>query len=138
MIFSRKSSRPSSKGKPSKLNRPETPFETRRRELAEQEESLRAAEEKHRRFIEDAPKLAAERRREERELYLKNARTAQTHSSNPHRLPDERYLNNDVPAANSSSKRRDREKGKWTFFLLLLLLAMTAFWMFQTLWHPSF
>ena len=136
MIFrSNKSAASKPKG-----NTNETPFEARRRALGEQEAALKAETEKHRRFIEVAPKIAAERQKEQREIFLQNA--SRTDRKSPHgavQLPDSRYLHNDAAAvAPRSSRRRDREKGKWMFFLLVGLLVIAAFWAWQTLSHPAF
>lgn len=139
-MFSRRNSSSSAKkSKQPSAPRLETPFEARRRELAEQEAALRAEQERHRRLIEQAPLIAEQRRKEEREFYLRNAQsTGQRLPEGSRRLPDDRYLYNEVQGATAHHRRRDRQKGKWTFFFLLLLLALAALWMAQTLWHPSF
>lgn len=134
MIF--KTNKPASKAKAAAA---ETPFEARRRALGEQEAALKAETEKHKRFIEVAPKIAAERQKEQREIFLTNAARADRKS--PHgavQLPDSRYLHNDAGTVSPRSRRRDREKGKWVFFLLVALLAVAAFWAWQTLAHPAF
>jgi threonyl-tRNA synthetase len=139
-MFSRRNT-PSSpqKTKDSASKRMETPFEARRRELAEQEAALRAEQERHRRLIEQAPLIAEQRRKEERDFYLRNAQsTAQRLPEGSRRLPDDRYLYNEVHSPTAQHRRLDRQKGKWTFFFLLLLLLLTGLWMAQTLWHPSF
>ena len=119
--------------------RPETPFESRRRALAEQEAALKAQAEKHQRFIEVAPQIAAERQRQQREMFLRNA--AQTDRTAPRgavQLPDSRYLYNEATVAPPRSRRRDREKGKWMFFFLILALLAAICWAWQTLAHPAF
>lgn len=139
MFFRRNSPSPAKKPKDSSPRKIETPFEARRRELAEQEAALREQHERQRRLIEQAPLIAEQKRKEEREFYLRNAQsTGHRVPEGSRRLPDDRYLYNDVQAATAQHRRRDRQKGKWTFFFLLLLLALAALWMAQTLWHPSF
>jgi hypothetical protein len=139
MFFRRK---PASSRTPSKDRLPpknETPFEARRRQLLEQEAALKAEQERHRQLIENAPKIAEQRRKEERDFFLRNAQSAGHRiSESSRRLPDDRYLFNEAQSGSVRSRRSDRQKGKWTFFALLLLLALVALWMAQTLWHPSF
>lgn len=117
----------------------ETPFEARRRALAEQEAALKAETEKHKRFIEVAPKIAAERQKEQREIFLRNA--ASSDRKSPYgavQLPDSRYLHNEAVVASPRSRRKDREKGKWIFFLLLGALVVAGYWAWLTLSHPAF
>ena len=138
MIFRTKNSG-ASKGKAGASGKAETPFEARRRALSEQEAALKAETEKHRRFIELAPKIAAERQKEQREMFLKNA--ARADKKSPYgavQLPDSRYLNNEAAVMSPRSRRKDRQKGKWIFFLLLGGLAVAAYWAWLTLSHPAF
>ncbi|MEY5025859.1 MAG: hypothetical protein RLZZ244_1387 [Verrucomicrobiota bacterium] len=135
-MFFRSSGKSPSKAKPAPQ---ETPFEARRRSLAEQEAALKALTEKHQRFIESAPKIAAERQRQQREMFLRNAASAEgARLHGAVKLPDSRYLHNDVALPTSRSRRREREKGKWMFLVLVFALIVAALWAWQTLFHPAF
>jgi hypothetical protein len=94
MIF--RSSKPASQSK-AKGARQETPFEMRRREISELESKLKADTERAERFIKTAPKIAAERQKEQREAYLSNAVSPGARGNV--RLPDSRYLAADAVAA---------------------------------------
>ncbi|MEI6714901.1 MAG: hypothetical protein WCO60_14180 [Verrucomicrobiota bacterium] len=129
----------SQKGKSSSKKQTETPFEARRKALAEQEAALKAETEKHKRFIEVAPKIAAERQKEQREIFLKNAASADRKGHLAAlQLPDSRYLHNEAAVMSPRSRRKDREKGKWIFFLLVGTLLVAAYWAWLTLSHPDF
>jgi hypothetical protein len=115
--------------------RKETPFEARRREIAEKEAKLKEEAARAERFIKVAPQIAATRQKEQREAYLSNAISPGNQGGL--RLPDSRYLSADaisIPRA----RRRDRREGKWVFFLLIIGLMVAAWWAWQTLFQSAF
>lgn len=127
-----------SKGLKEKTAKQETPFEARRRELAEQEAQLKAAAARHENFIQKAPKIAEEIQKKQRENFLHNA--ARIDRGGAHRgisLPDNRYLHGDA-AVTPRARRRDRQQGKWLFFILIAALFFAMFWAWQTLFQPAF
>jgi hypothetical protein len=132
MFFRSRNSSAPAKGK---ATRKETPFEARRREIAELEAKLKAEAERAERFIKVAPKIAADRQKEQREAYLTNAISPGNRSGL--RLPDSRHI-----AAEAASlprlRRRDRREGKWVFFMLILGLIAAAWWAWQTLFQSAF
>jgi hypothetical protein len=112
----------------------ETPLEARRRELAQQELSLKAAEEKHRQFIERAPKIAEKIQREQRERFIRDASHIETRGPRGEfQLPDNRYLEADGTLMPTGTVRRTRQQGKWLFFVLILGLVVAAVWAWLTL-----
>ncbi|MEI6872338.1 MAG: hypothetical protein WCL08_08665 [Verrucomicrobiota bacterium] len=116
----------------------ETPFEARRRELAEQEKSLKAAAKRHEQFIVEAPKIAEKLQKEQRERFIRNAAHVDSRASRGEfRLPDNRYLEADG-AVLPRTRRRDRQQGKWLFFLLVAGLVAAAVWAWQMLVAPNF
>lgn len=127
-------------GSPSK-KRPqpsETPLEARRRKLAEEESKLREQTERHQRFIETAPRIAAKKQEEQREAYLRNAtRASRLNGPSATVLPDVR-INSDVPQASARVRRRDKQRGKWMFFVLIALLFLSAWWAWHTLSPSAF
>jgi hypothetical protein len=124
-----RSNKPGSKSK--KGSSSESPLEARRRKLAEEERKLREQTERHQQFIESAPKIAARKQEEQREAYLRNA-TRSNRFTGPAAtvLPDIR-INSDMPATSARERRRDRQRGKWMFFVLVGLLFLSAWWA----WH---
>jgi hypothetical protein len=121
-----------------KSSKQETPFEARRRELAEQEAQLKAAAARHENFIQKAPKIAEEIQKKQRENFLQNASRIDRGGS--HRgvaLPDNRYLHGDATVV-PRARRRERQQGKWLFFILVAALIFAAVWAWQTLFQPAF
>lgn len=137
MIFRSNKSKGSAKPEKSKGSRQETPFEARRRELADQEASLKAATERHENFIKKAPKIAEEIQKKQRETFLENASRVDRRGSHNVVLPDNRYLHGEA-AAPPRMRRRDRQQGKWVFFLLVAGLFVAAWWAWQVLFQPAF
>ncbi len=135
-------SKPTAQAK-SKTPSLETPFETRRRELAEQEAELKAAADRHESFIKKAPKIAERIQKEQRERFLINASTVNRGGGqNPYRLPDDRHLDDRMLRGDATGRprerRRERQQGKWMFFVLVATLFIAAWWAWQTLFQPSF
>jgi hypothetical protein len=136
MIF--KSLSKARSGKKSKATS-ETPFEARRRLLAEEEKRLKTATEMHQKFIEDAPKIAAEKAQAQREVFLRNAaRGTRDVGMGAVKLPDSRYLHNEATPISPRVRRSDQQKGKLLFFFLVLLLCVAAWWAWLTLSRTAF
>ena len=136
MIF--KSLSKARSGKKSKAT-PETPFEARRRLLAEEEKRLKTATEMHKKFIEDAPKIAAEKAQAQREVFLRNAaRGTRDVGVGAVKLPDSRYLHNEATPVSPRVRRSDQQKGKLLFFCLVVLLCVAAWWAWLTLSRTAF
>ncbi|MHA3775242.1 hypothetical protein ACXR0O_27270 [Verrucomicrobiota bacterium sgz303538] len=114
----------------------DTPLDAKQRAIQEQEAKLRAQMEKYQKLIEDAPKLAKERERVRREQFItRAARTEQRYGSRA-ALPDRRYeLNAGLPGK-QRRLRAERNRGRNTFFVLLLLLAIAATYLYFTITHP--
>lgn len=116
----------------------ESPLEARRRKLAEEEKKIREQTARHERFIETAPQVAARKQEEQREAYLRNATLAnRTNGPAATVLPDVR-INSDIPAAGSRIRRREKQRGKWTFFVLVTLLFLSAWWAWHMLSSNAF
>jgi hypothetical protein len=125
-------------GKKSK-SQSETPFEARRRMLAEEESRLRTATEQHQKFIESAPKIAAEKAQAQREVFLRNAaRGNRDVGMGAVKLPDSRHLHNEAAPVSQRVRRSDQQKGKLLFFFLLLMLCVAAWWAWLTLSRTAF
>jgi hypothetical protein len=116
----------------------ESLLESRRRKLAEEEKKLREETRRHQQFIETAPKIAARKQEEQREAYLRNATRAHRLSGPTATvLPDVR-INSDMPATSARTRRREQQRGKWFFFVLVGLLFLCAWWAWHTLSPNAF
>lgn len=116
----------------------ESPLEARRRKLAEDERKVREQTARHERFIETAPQIAAKKQEEKREAYLRNAARANRMTGPTAAvLPDVR-INSDVPTVGGRVRRREKQRGKWTFFALVTLLFLSAWWAWHMLFSNAF
>jgi hypothetical protein len=99
--------------------RPPTPLDDRKRELAEQEVKLREQIARSKKLIEDAPRIAEELQKKRREEHLR--RKSRGVALGSPALVDPRYLE-----ANTASPmprlRKDRNQGMFLFFFLCVLL----------------
>ncbi|MGV3533668.1 MAG: hypothetical protein ACO1QR_14970 [Chthoniobacteraceae bacterium] len=115
---------------------PDTPLNAKQRAIAEQEAKLKAQEEKLQRLIAEAPKIAKERERVRREQFISRASRTEARPGSHAALPDRRYdLNVGVPAK-QRRLRAERNRGRMTFFILLLVLAASVLWLYYTI-QPS-
>jgi hypothetical protein len=107
--------------------------------LAEEESRLKAATELHQKFIESAPKIAAEKAQAQREVFLRNAaRGYRDVGVGAVKLPDTRHLHNEATPMSPRIRRSDQKKGKFLFFFLLLMLAVAGWWAWLTLSRTAF
>ncbi len=119
-----------------KVQAPDTPLDARQRAIAEEEATLRAQVQKYQKLIEDAPKIAKERDRVRREQFISRASRTEARPGSRTALPDRRYdLNVGVPAR-QRRLRAERNRGRMTFFILLVLLALSFLWLYYTI-QPS-
>jgi hypothetical protein len=132
MIFR---SRKSSNASKARGARQETPYDRRLREIEEKRSKLLEEAERAKRFIEEAPKIAAARQREQRDAYINNA--ISPGAGGGFSLPDDRYLSAEMGRA-PRVRRRERREGKWVFFLLVLGLLAAAWWAWHTLFQAAF
>src|SRR5689334_21234846 len=93
----------------------------KQRALQEEEQKLKAQMEKYKNFVENAPKLAAEIQREQREELLRRAATTHKGSGRSTALFDRRTtLEANVAApAQQRRMRAERRQGRLMFFVLL-------------------
>lgn len=112
---------------------PATPLDSRLRALEDQERKNRERMEKCQKLLEDAPKLAAERAREQREELITRAARTVKHAGGGTALPDRRYLEVNVAApAQQRRMRAERRQGRLMFFFLLLALAGAVCFLYYT------
>ena len=126
--------RPKPKPK-NKRDKPASPLDARKRQLAEREEQIQAEMARHKRLIEEAPRLAEEQKKQQREEYLRRmSRTEARYGRRGPTLHDPRfpYELNVAAAARQKTLRKDRNQGMLTFFVLCIILAMVLCWLYYT------
>ena len=110
-----------------------SPLEAQKRAIAQEEARIKAQEERYRRLIEQAPRIAAERRKKEREAFLNRvSRTEARFGDGGRVLEDKRFpyeLNVEV-AARRKILRKHRRQGMLTFFFLCFVLALVLAWVY--------
>jgi hypothetical protein len=109
-----------------------TTLTAKQRALLEEEQRVKAEMERCARFVEDAPKRAAELQREQREELLRRAAT--THKGiGSTKIIDRRVaLEANVAAPAQRRMRAERRQGRLMFFILLLALAGSIFYLYYT------
>lgn len=111
---------------------PASPLDAKQRALQEQERKLHERMAKYEKLIEEAPKLAAARAKEQREeLIRRAARTVKTVGNN-NALPDRRYDANVGAPAQYRRMRGERRQGRLMFFILLLVLGLAVCYLYYT------
>ncbi len=93
--------------------------------------------EKYQKLIEEAPKLAKERERARREQFITRAARTEHRYGSRAALPDNRYdLNVGSPIKQPKRLRSERKRGRNTFFVLLVLLALAVAYLYFTITNP--
>jgi hypothetical protein len=118
-----------------KSDRPASPLDAQKRQLAEREEQIQAEMARHKRLIEEAPRIAEEQKKRQREEYLQRmSRTEARYGRRGPTLHDPRfpYELNVAAAARQKTLRKDRNQGMLTFFVLCIILAMVLCWLYYT------
>jgi len=125
-------SKPAGKKKPEPSKAP-TPLSTKQRALQEQETKLKAEMERCKKLVEDAPRIAAEQQRRQREEMINRA--SMTHRpTRPTAVVDRGTTLRADPAVTGRQRRTraERRQGRMMFFVLLLTLAAAVFYLYHT------
>jgi len=113
------------------------PLDNQKRRIAEEEAKLQAQMQKFQTLIDQAPKLAEERRRVQREQAA--ARMARIEgrfgTGSVASLPDRRYELNAGAPAKQRRFRAERNRGRFMFFILLTLFAGALCFLYYTVQH---
>lgn len=110
-----------------------TPLNAKQRALQEEEQKLRLKMEKYRKFVEEAPKLAAQIQREQREELLRRAATMHKGASSTSLIDRRTTLEaNIVATAKEKHLRSVRRQGRLMFLILLITLAGAIFYLYYT------
>ncbi len=122
---------------PRKREKPAGPLDNAQRKIAEEEAKLRAQMQKYQDLIDQAPRIAEERRRVQREQAA--ARMARIEGrfgqGSAASLPDVRYELNAGAPAKQRRFRAERNRGRFMFFILLLIFGAALGFLYWTVQH---
>jgi hypothetical protein len=114
---------------------PDTTLDSKKKAMAAEEAKLREKVERYQRLIENAPKLAKERERRQREQFVTRASRADHRPGSRAALPDRRYELNPGAPARDRRLRAERNRGRMMFFILLLVFVGVVGWLYVTMGH---
>jgi len=109
-----------------------TPLDQTKQDLARQESELRGQMEKLEKMIADAPRVAEEIEKRQREELLMRASEGGSRLDVSMALHDERY-GGEAPAKPRGSMRKQRREGRILFLVLIIALLIAAIWLLNHL-----
>src|SRR6266404_7482195 len=109
-----------------------TPLDQTKQDLARQESELRGQMEKLEKMIADAPRVAEEIEKRQREELLMRASEGGSRLDVSMALHDERY-GAGVPSKPRGSMRKQRREGRILFLVLVIALLIAAIWLLNHL-----
>jgi hypothetical protein len=116
-----------------RLPRSATPLDRKQKELAHRESDLRDKVEKLERMIADAPRLAEETSRRQREELLMRANEGGSRLNVSAALQDKRYGDDDRKTQRRGLLRKARREGRIVFVVLAIALAIAVVWLMSHL-----
>jgi|SRR3981081_231083 septal ring factor EnvC (AmiA/AmiB activator) len=112
-----------------RANKPGTALDLSKEELARQESELRDQVEKLERMIADAPRVAEEKTRQQREELLHRAGAERTRLDVSVALQDKRFGEAAGSGPRRGAMRKQRREGRIIFLVLLIALAGLVIWL---------
>jgi hypothetical protein len=106
-----------------------TALDQSKEELARQESELREKMEKLERMIADAPRVAEEKTRQQREELLIRAGEERSRLDVSLALHDKRYGDEAGAAPRRGALRKERREGRIIFLVLVIALAVALVWL---------
>jgi hypothetical protein len=106
-----------------------TPLDQTKQDLARQESELRDKMEKLERMIADAPRVAEELTRHQREELLMRAGEERSRLDVSVALHDKRYGDDGRAAPRPRAMRKERRDGRIVFLLLVIALIAAVIWL---------
>ena len=110
-----------------------TPLDRKQEELAHRESDLRDKVEKLERMIADAPRVAEETSRRQREELHMRANAGRGRLNVSVALRDKRYGDDDRRTERRGSLRKARREGRIIFIVLAIALAIAVVWLMSQL-----
>ncbi len=111
-----------------------SPVDQQQEDLARRENELRDEMQKLQRMIEEAPRLAEETSRRQREELLDRANQRGSRLDATLALHDKRWGDEDRGSRRGRSLRKERREGRIVFVVLVIALAVAVMWLL-TRWH---
>jgi hypothetical protein len=110
---------------------PKTPtsLDRKQQELADAESALRAQMEQLQQMITEAPRIAEQKSRQQREELLTRASEGRTRLDASVSLQDKRYGDDMWEARPRGALRKQRREGRLIFLVLLVALAGAVIWL---------
>src|SRR5881227_914372 len=108
---------------------PGTPLNQKQQELAQRETELRGKMEKLERMIADAPKVAEETTRRQREELLERASEGRSRLDVSVALQDKRWGDEGRSHGRRKSLRKERREGRIIFLVLVIALGIEIIWL---------
>ena len=109
-------------------SKPVTPLNQKQEELARAESKLREEMLKLERMIAEAPRLAEETSRRQREELLQRASAGGSRLDVSMALQDKRYGDETFGRRRRGSLRKERREGRLLFLVLVIALAVAIIW----------
>ena len=106
-----------------------TPLNHKQQELALRESQLRDEMQKLQQMIEEAPRVAQERTRRQREEILSRATEGGSRLDVSIALQDRRYRDGGAYNGRRRSLRKERREGRIVFLVLVVVLAAAVLWL---------
>jgi hypothetical protein len=110
-------------------SKPFTPLNQKQEELARAESKLREEMLKLERVIADAPRLAEEKSRRQREEILQRASASGSRLDVSMALQDKRYGDEVYEGRRRGFLRKERREGRLLFLVLVIALAVAVIWL---------
>jgi septal ring factor EnvC (AmiA/AmiB activator) len=114
-------------------SRSTTPIDQKQQELTQEESALRNQVEKLERMIADAPRVAEETSRRQREELLMRANQGGNRLDVSIALQDKRYGDDRGGTKRRGSLRKERQEGRIVFIVLVVALATVVGWLLSHL-----
>jgi len=108
---------------------PGTPLNQKQEELAQKESKLRGEMEKLERMIAEAPRVAEEKSRRQREELLARANDTGSRLDVAIALPDRRWGDDARSGGRRKSLRKERREGRIIFLVLVIALGLAVIWL---------
>ncbi len=109
--------------------KPGTPLNEKQQELARRESQLRDEMQKLERMIEEAPRVAEETSRRQREELLARASEGGSRLDVSIALQDKRYRDGGAYSGRRRALRKERREGRIVFLVLVVVLAGAVLWL---------
>jgi septal ring factor EnvC (AmiA/AmiB activator) len=110
-------------------SRSATALDQKQQELVRQESELREQVEKLERMIADAPRMAEEKTRKQREELLMRAGEERSRLDVSVALHDKRYGDEGGTARPRGALRKERREGRIVFLVLVIAIAVAVIWL---------